>query len=226
MWLRKYRDFVHVYLDSQWLIMVVVGGFLLLAIIGCGKYAPSTLLGLTPPPTSSVRPVSLYDDQGNGSSAVSAPTGDLYASNSAERTIDDQTASSPEWAHIKNLFVDYDTALTVAKERDRPILLCFTAPQCPYSKVLLMRTFQDREIHRLADNFVCVLIRSDRQRSLCEEYGVDGYPTIQILSATGVRLQRLEGEEALTVDRLAMQMQVASDSHASRSETMKVSPNR
>jgi len=125
------------------------------------------------------------------------------------RTADDSTDGNTEVA-----FTDYEDGFLSAREQNLPILICFTVPKCPYCHQLLTKTFLDSDVRKIWGGFVHIQVNTEERPDLCELYGVKGYPTVQILSPTGTQLKRLEGEDALSADHLAFQMQITVNSLA------------
>ncbi len=83
----------------------------------------------------------------------------------------------------------------VANERGLPCLLFFTAQWCTYCHQMEATAFQDRSVGKLAKQFVCVLVDADREPAVCQEYAIDGFPTILFLAADGRPLHRLVGRQ-------------------------------
>ncbi len=112
--------------------------------------------------------------------------------------------------------VDFDEAMRRAEIENKPVLLFFTAKNCPYSRAMLEGAFSDKEIARLSRKFVCVKIDvndADGEK-ICEEFGVNASPTIQFTTSRGVLLQRLTRNQPAAL--LERQMEAALTSIAWR----------
>jgi len=107
---------------------------------------------------------------------------------------------------------DFEVSAWTAAEQDRPMLVFFVLPQCTNAQKMLKTTFSDKEIRELAQRFVCVLVDSSKNASLCEERHVKGFPMILLLSSHGAEIQRMSGFQ--NADELSVQMQVALQSTA------------
>ncbi len=109
---------------------------------------------------------------------------------------------------------DFSAGLQAASEQERPMLVFFTLPQCANAQQMMETTFRDKEIRKLSQRFVCVLVDSSKNASLCEERRVKGFPAILLLSSQGGEIQRMSGHQ--NADQLSVQMQVALQSTASQ----------
>ena len=109
---------------------------------------------------------------------------------------------------------DFTLGMRTATEQGRPMLAFFTLPQCANAKQMMETTFCDKEIRKLSQRFVCVLVDSSQNATLCEERNVHGFPTILLLSPHGTEIQRMSGRQS--ADHLSVQMQVALQSTASQ----------
>ncbi len=91
---------------------------------------------------------------------------------------------------------DSSLGCQLAKQQGMPCLLFFTAEWCTFCHQMEETAFADPEIGKLAKSFVCVLVDADREPKFCEEYGIEGFPTVQFLAADGRRLRRLVGRQS------------------------------
>ena len=109
---------------------------------------------------------------------------------------------------------DFASGGRVAAEQSRPLLVFFALPQCVNAQQMMETTFCDKEICKLSQRFICVLVDSSKNAALCEERNVKVFPTILLLSAQGTEIQRMSGRQ--NADQLSVQMQVALQSTASQ----------
>ena len=109
---------------------------------------------------------------------------------------------------------DFEFGARTAAEQGRPMLVFFTLPQCTNAQQMMETTFSDKEICKLSQRFVCVLVDSSRNAALCEERNVRGFPTILLLSSQGTEIKRMNGRQ--NADQLSVQMQVVLQSTASQ----------
>jgi thiol:disulfide interchange protein len=99
--------------------------------------------------------------------------------------------SAPEvaWA------ASWDDALAAASNQDQAVLVTFYADWCIWCTRLENTTMADREVAGfLAGNLVPVRldVEGDGER-LSRDYGVNGLPTVLIVSAAGEEISRIEG---------------------------------
>lgn len=115
---------------------------------------------------------------------------------------------------------DYDEATRRAEAENKPLLLFFTAQNCPHSQAMLDGAFSNQEIARLSRKFVCVEIdvNDEDGEKICEEFGVNASPTIQFATSRGVLLQRLTRNQPAAL--LERQMEAALTSVAWRAARM------
>ena len=111
-------------------------------------------------------------------------------------------------------FDDFGASAWIATDRGRPMLVFFMIPQCANAQKMLETTFSDKEIRELSQRFVCVLVDSTKNVTLCEERNVNGFPMILLLSSQGAEIQRMSGFQR--ADELSVQMQVALQSTAAQ----------
>ena len=106
------------------------------------------------------------------------------------------------------VFVDgFAEGMQIAMERGRPVLVFFMLPQCVNAQRMMKTTFSDKEIRELSQRFICILVDSSKNATLCEERNVKGFPMILLLSPQGTEIHRMSGFQ--NADELSVQMQVA-----------------
>lgn len=103
---------------------------------------------------------------------------------------------------------DFDTAISKAKEQDKPVLLFFTGSDwCPPCKMTAKNVYTKQEFIDFADEKLVLLLADfprkrenqlpqDQQvknRALSQEFGVRGFPTSIILDKEGKELGRWVG---------------------------------
>ncbi len=115
------------------------------------------------------------------------------ASSTAIHGIDSQLITR----HGELQFVeDPEVGRRLSRELGKPSLLFFTADWCTYCRQMEETAFTDSSVGKLSENFVCVLVDADLQPEVCRDFSVDGYPTIQFVSADGRSLNRLVGRQS------------------------------
>ena len=104
---------------------------------------------------------------------------------------------------------DYDEALRIAAQENKPALLFFMSRDCKFSQKMLDVAFADPSVEELAQEFVCVEVDMDdpANERLCENFEVVASPTVQFLSSYGVPLRKIASVQ--TSETLVAQMQAA-----------------
>lgn len=89
----------------------------------------------------------------------------------------------------------FQPGLKLARQRQKPLLVFFTAEWCHYCHQLAGEAFVQDAVVEMSRQFVCVLVDADADPEVCREFRVRGYPTIQFLSPRGVPLNRVTGKQ-------------------------------
>jgi thioredoxin-related protein len=129
-----------------------------------------------------------------------------------------------EWGDSVNFIRGYASGYQAAQEKGRPILLFFGAPRSPFCREMLDETFTDGRVIALSKGFTCIYVDADAEPNICQEFGVEGFPTVQFISARGVPLQRIEGKREPT--QMAEQMQAAIETVAASNSSHDLSSGR
>ena len=108
----------------------------------------------------------------------------------------------------------YHRGFELAREQRKPMLVFFTAEWCTYCHQMEADAFRQDPVVSLSKQFVCILVDADCEPSVCRDFRVKGYPTIQFLSPRGVPLNRVTGKQP--GPQLVMQMQAALQAVARR----------
>ena len=97
-------------------------------------------------------------------------------------------------------YSNLDSALVVADEVDKPLLVEFSASWCPYCKTLEDSTLANREVRKRLENFVLVRIDVDKFPSLADslhanarKYGGVSIPNILFLKPNGEKIKHIIG---------------------------------
>ncbi len=104
-----------------------------------------------------------------------------------------QRSALPEkWAeHAQGLpfIAGYEEGRRVSESQNRPAMMFVTTTWCGWCKKLADDDFNDPEIRKLLENFVCVVVDGDTERQAIRQLGATGgFPTIVFLSPGGERL--------------------------------------
>ncbi|HWB08844.1 MAG TPA: thioredoxin family protein [Pirellulales bacterium] len=110
--------------------------------------------------------------------------------------------------------VGYHRATQAARQQQKPMMIFFTAEWCTYCRQMANETLLQKMVVSLSRQFVCVLVDADAEPDACRDFEVRSFPTIQFVSARGVRLNRLIGKQPAS--ELISQMRAALETLARR----------
>lgn len=90
---------------------------------------------------------------------------------------------------------DADYALSIANSPNvqKPVLLEFLSPACPWCARMEQFTFRDREVVALARRFVCARVPFSKESDDGRKYRAEGTPTYVILGKDGSEIARQSG---------------------------------
>lgn len=88
-----------------------------------------------------------------------------------------------------------------AESEGRPLLILFRASWCRHSAEMARSMLLDPQIVRRSRRFICVSVDADRDRRICDAYGVSGFPTLLVVAADGTEIARHVG--AMPPERMA-----------------------
>ena len=114
----------------------------------------------------------------------------------------------------------YSRGLGEARDIEKPVLVFFSATESVYCTQMLEETFTDREIVGLSKKFICIKVDIEDEPSVCQQFHVESYPTVQFMSPKGVPLNRFTGKKE--AGQLALQMQAALEAVAYRTGQTRV----
>lgn len=118
------------------------------------------------------------------------------ATEAATKTSAAQRQATGDAADSRLHFVrGYEAGLREAQREQRPMLVFFTAQWCQFCHEMADQVFTDQQVVQLGERFVCILVDADTERWVCEQFGVQAFPTVQFLSPRGVPLKRLVGKK-------------------------------
>ncbi len=88
----------------------------------------------------------------------------------------------------------YDEGIALAKEQGKKIVVFFSASWCSYCAKMKKTTFKnDKVIKYLNDNYIPIIVNSDKERELVSSYGVRGLPTMWFLKEDTTKLSNMPG---------------------------------
>lgn len=83
------------------------------------------------------------------------------------------------WEH------DLADAFKNAKTEGRPVMADFYTDWCGWCKKLDKDVYEDVDVNRLAEKFICVKVNCETDKGAFSKYGLKGYPTIIFFDAAG-----------------------------------------
>jgi thiol:disulfide interchange protein len=124
------------------------------------------------------------------------------------------TRSAGDPVHGIEFVAGYERGNQLARQQQKPMMIFFTAEWCTYCRQMANEAFLQSAVVSLSRQFVCVLVDADAEPQVCREFDVRSFPTLQFVSARGVRLNRLIGKQPPR--ELIAQMQAALETLARR----------
>jgi len=118
----------------------------------------------------------------------------------------------------------YSRGFGEARDIEKPMLVFFSAAESVFCTQMLEETFTDERIVSLSKNFICIRVDIKDEPSVCRQFQVESYPTVQFMSPEGVPLNRFTGKKEAV--QLALQMQAALEAVAYRTGQTKVTTVR
>jgi len=80
---------------------------------------------------------------------------------------------------------DLSGALEKAKAEGKPVMADFYTDWCGWCKKLDTDVYEDADVNRLAEKFICVKVDCEADKNAFSKYGLKGYPTIIFFNAAG-----------------------------------------
>ncbi len=102
-------------------------------------------------------------------------------------TDNNQSADDLKWN------TDMNSALNMAQNTNKLILVDVYAPWCGYCKEMDKETLQNPEVQQKLSNYVLLRINGDENPELMQKYQVYGYPTVLIIDPRGNLVKRIYG---------------------------------
>jgi thioredoxin-related protein len=88
----------------------------------------------------------------------------------------------------------FEAALEAAESSDRLVMVMFSTDWCSWCRRMERETFADREVRDALSQLVVVRLDAEgRGRDVAARYGVDRYPTLVFMDATGTEVDRILG---------------------------------
>mgnify|MGYP001813986258 FL=1 len=91
-------------------------------------------------------------------------------------------------------WVGYNEALAQARDFDKPVFIHFTAPWCKWCVKMKKETYTDQAvITYLEENYVSVIVDTEKMPSLARKYQVSSLPTLWFLNSKAEGLTAVPG---------------------------------
>lgn len=87
----------------------------------------------------------------------------------------------------------YESAMDIARQTGKPVMVDFYTDWCGVCKRLDAETFPASEVIAESQNFVSVRVNAEVRTDLAQQHGISKYPTILFLDSGGNALNRFEG---------------------------------
>ncbi|EEF63270.1 thioredoxin family protein [Pedosphaera parvula] len=94
---------------------------------------------------------------------------------------------------VTNWSTDFTNTLKTAQARHHPVLMEFTAPWCPYCKMMETKVFKDRKVTDALNQFERVAVNIDNNAELAAMHSVHGIPAFVILDSDGEEVVKSSG---------------------------------
>ena len=83
------------------------------------------------------------------------------------------------WEH------DLAGSLERAKAEGKPVMADFYTDWCGWCKKLDKDVYEDADVNRMAEKFICIKVNCEIDKGAFSKYGLKGYPTIIFFNAAG-----------------------------------------
>ncbi|MGD2279281.1 MAG: thioredoxin family protein [Candidatus Omnitrophota bacterium] len=95
--------------------------------------------------------------------------------------------------HAINWAYDLKSALNIARQEKKPVLVDFYTDYCGWCKRMDKDTYGDRSVNRLSAFFVCAKIDGEKHPGIVRRYGIRAYPTTLFLNEKGAVIKAVRG---------------------------------
>jgi len=105
-------------------------------------------------------------------------------------------SNDPEKMTLKGLqfHIDFETALSAAKEQNKPLFVYIRSETCGWCKKFEGETFTNKSvINKLNENFVLVTLDVFKQKKETRDFRIYGTPTEIFLNSSGAEIKRIPG---------------------------------
>jgi|APSaa5957512622_1039677.scaffolds.fasta_scaffold63662_2 thioredoxin-related protein len=88
----------------------------------------------------------------------------------------------------------YSDGMATAKSLNKPVFLHFRADWCTFCKKMENTTFADEKVQaELNENFVSIVVDTDRDKKIANQWSIRGVPATWFLESDGTRISQLPG---------------------------------
>jgi len=88
---------------------------------------------------------------------------------------------------------NYQSAMELAQKEKKPVLLVFSATWCPPCQNMKKTTYHDPAVVKVAQGFIPIMVDTDENVDLAQQYGVSGIPCYFLLRPDGTQIDSFVG---------------------------------
>ena len=108
------------------------------------------------------------------------------------------------------VWYSYEEGMKIAQEQKKPVMIDVYANWCTWCKELDRVIYVDSDVIEVADEFVCIKINADKERTLAARYNPQGgVPAVVFLRSDGTEVHRIGGYPRGGADAFLHEMMVA-----------------
>lgn len=101
--------------------------------------------------------------------------------------------AQPEVEKVTKEPKNYNDALKISAESNKPVLVFFTAPWCHYCTQMKQETLPKPEVQAALKKYVFVTVNKDLNRALGNKFGVTGIPAYVVVNSKEEKLRSTDG---------------------------------
>ena len=114
--------------------------------------------------------------------------------------LDPTSADGKKWAEHTGgvrFVLGYESGHALARKTGRPAMYFVTTTWCKYCRLMAKNNFDDGEVKKLLEAFVCVLVDGDAEERRARLFGAPGFPHVVFTAHDGERLADASGAQSV-----------------------------